>query len=58
MSSSGGSGDEGFPRIVQEHMARGEVVRACRVVPIGPWCVAWWETFSAGYRLELELGDP
>jgi hypothetical protein len=34
------------------------VIRARRVGPIGPWCVCWWERFSAGFRLELELGDP
>jgi hypothetical protein len=42
---------------VQEHVAKGDVVRARRVVPIGPWCVYWWERFPAGYRLELELGE-
>lgn len=48
----------GFERIVQEHVAKGDVVRASRVVPIGPWCAWWWERFPAGHRLELELGDP
>jgi hypothetical protein len=50
--------EEGFQRIVQEHAAKGETIRASRIVPIGPWCVAWWERFAAGYRLELEMGDP
>jgi hypothetical protein len=50
--------DEGFDHIVQEHVAKGDVVRARRVEPIGPWCVYWWERFPAGYRLELELGEP
>ncbi len=49
--------DEGFDRIVQQHIAKGETVRAKRVVPIGPWCVHWWERFPSGYRLELELGE-
>jgi hypothetical protein len=48
--------DEVFDRIVQEHLAQGDVVRSCRVVPIGPWCVHWWDRFPAGCRLELELG--
>jgi hypothetical protein len=50
--------EEGFERVVQEHIARGVVVQASRVVPIGPWCVHWWERFPAGYRLELELCEP
>jgi hypothetical protein len=50
--------DEGFDHIIQEHVAKGDVVRNSRVVPIGPWCVSWWERFAAGYRLELELGEP
>jgi hypothetical protein len=50
--------DEGFDRIAQEHTDKGDIVRTRRVVPIGPWCVYWWERFPAGYRLELELGEP
>lgn len=50
--------EEGFEKIVQEHVAKGDVIRSNRVVPIGPWCVKWWERFPAGYRLELELGEP
>jgi hypothetical protein len=53
-----GQTDEGFDHIIQEHVAKGDVVRDSRVVPIGPWCVSWWERFAAGYRLELELGEP
>jgi hypothetical protein len=49
---------DGFEQIVQEHVAKGDIVRASRVVPLGPWCAWWWERFPAGYRLELELGDP
>ncbi|MDB5306186.1 MAG: hypothetical protein JWO38_388 [Gemmataceae bacterium] len=49
---------ERFHRIKQEHLANCEIVRACRVIPIGPWCVDWWEQFPGGYRLELELSDP
>ena len=49
--------EEGFEGIVQKHVAKGDVVRASRVVPIGPWCVHWWERFPSGYRLELELGE-
>jgi hypothetical protein len=43
---------------VGEYAAGGEVVRASRLVPIGPWCIRWWHQFPAGYRLELEIGDP
>ena len=40
-----------------EYEAEGWVVRSARVVPIGPWCVSWWEQFAAGFRLELEVGS-
>jgi hypothetical protein len=50
--------EEGLRRILQECAARGEVVRASKVVPIGPWCVYWWERFHSGCRLELQIGDP
>jgi hypothetical protein len=50
--------EEGFQGIAQEYLAKGEVVRASRVKPIGPWCVRWWDRFPSGYRLELELGEP
>ena len=50
--------DDGFERIVQEHIAKGDNLRAARVVPLGPWCVYWWERFPTGYRLELELENP
>jgi hypothetical protein len=50
--------EEGLQGIVQEHAARGEVVRTSKLVPLGPWCVYWWERFPAGYRLELEIGEP
>ena len=49
---------EGFENELQMHVDRGDVVRASRVVPIGAWCVHWWEQFPSGYRLELELGHP
>jgi hypothetical protein len=49
--------EEGFEGIVPEHVAKCDIVRG-RTVPIGPWCVWWWERFAAGYRLELELGEP
>jgi hypothetical protein len=48
--------DEGFEDIAAEHVAMGDVILARRVVPIGPWCVHWWDRFPSGYRLELELG--
>ncbi len=45
----------GFRNIVAEYEAEGRVVRSARVLPIGPWCVFWWEQFPAGFRLELEI---
>jgi hypothetical protein len=48
---------EVFDRAAKVDQAWGNV-RARRLAPIGPWCVAWWERFPAGYRLELEIGDP
>jgi hypothetical protein len=50
--------EEGLQGIASGYQARGEVVRASRLTAIGPWCVYWWERFPAGYRLELEIGDP
>jgi hypothetical protein len=50
--------EEGLRGIVQECAARGEVVRASKVVPNGPCCVYWWKRFPSGYRPELEIGEP
>jgi hypothetical protein len=50
--------EEGLRGIVHEHTARGEVVRASKLVALGPWCVYWWERFPDGYRLELKIGQP
>jgi hypothetical protein len=50
--------EEGFRDTIQRYAAEGETIRASRLVPIGPWCVYWWERFPAGYRLELEIGEP
>jgi hypothetical protein len=50
--------EDGLRDVVQEHVDRGEVVRASRVTPIGPWCVYWWERFPIGYRMELEIDVP
>jgi hypothetical protein len=50
--------EEGLQGLVEEHAVRGTVVRARKLVPIGPWCVHWWERFPAGYRLELQIGEP
>jgi hypothetical protein len=51
-------GEEGLRNIVQELAGGGEVVRASKVVAIGPWCVRWWDRFPGGYRLELQVGEP
>jgi hypothetical protein len=50
--------EEGLQAALQEYADREENVRASKVVPIGPWCVHWWNRFPRGYRLELQLGDP
>src|SRR5262249_17010376 len=49
---------QGLQDIEQEYAARGELVRASKLVPLGPWCVWWWERFPSGYRLELKIGEP
>jgi hypothetical protein len=48
---------EGLQGIEQKYAARGEFVRASKLVPLGPWCVYWWKRFPAGYRLELQIGE-
>lgn len=48
---------EGFERIEPEHCAKGNAVQVKRVIPIGPWCVFWWQRFPSGYRLELEVSQ-
>ena len=50
--------ERGLQGIAQGYMDRGEVVRASKVVSLGPWCVYWWERFPDGYRLELQIGAP
>lgn len=27
-------------------------------VPLGRWCIRWWEHFESGVRVEFEIGDP
>jgi hypothetical protein len=49
--------EEGFRNSAEEYLDPWRVVRARRVVPIGPWCVYWWERFPSGYRLELEIEE-
>jgi hypothetical protein len=50
--------EESLRGIAEEHVAKGEIVLASRIVPLGPWCVKWWESYPSGYRLELEIGQP
>jgi hypothetical protein len=49
--------DEELRAVAEECTAQGEIVRASKLLAIGPWCVFWWERFPAGYRLELKIGD-
>jgi hypothetical protein len=44
--------------IAQNYMTGGGIVRASKLVPLGPWCVFWWERFPRGFRLELKIGEP
>ncbi len=46
-----------FERVFQEIEQEGEQILAMQTVPIGPWCVYWWEQFPAGFRLELQIGS-
>ena len=50
--------EEGFRGIAEGYAKKGEIIRAARVVPVGPWCDPWWKRFERGYRLEMEIGDP
>lgn len=29
-----------------------------RTVPLGRWCIRWWEHFESGVRVEYQIGDP
>lgn len=29
-----------------------------RTVPLGRWCIRWWEHFETGVRIDFEIGDP
>ena len=49
---------EGFRDVVTEHTDHGALVLESKEVPIGPWCVYWWEQFPAGFRLELKIQEP
>jgi hypothetical protein len=49
--------EEGLRAVLDDYAAAGERVRSNQVVPIGPWCVSWWEWFPAGYRMELQIGE-
>ncbi len=49
--------DDGLPGIAAEYTAEGFDVRVREVVPIGPWCVYWWERYPSGYRMKLEISQ-
>lgn len=50
--------EKGLNDIVQDIRDGGRVVRVVRTIPIGPWCVYWWERFPAGFRMELDIEEP
>jgi hypothetical protein len=50
--------EEPLQEVPREYAARRETVLAASdIIPIGPWCVYWWDQFPAGYMLEIEIGD-
>lgn len=49
--------EEGLQDVIQKQMGRDEVILSSKLVPLGPWCVHWWERFPSGYRLELKIGS-
>ncbi len=47
--------EEGLQGIAEGYAAEGNTIRASRLIPLGPWCVRWWDRYPSGYRLELEI---
>ena len=47
--------EEGLREVAEGWAARGAVVR---LVPLGPWCVTWWQRHPAGFCLEVEVSTP
>jgi hypothetical protein len=45
--------EAGLDDMMQQYF---DVVRAQRLVSIGPWCSSWWNRYPSGFRLELEIG--
>lgn len=39
-----------------EYKSNGENVLSHTMVPIGPWCVYWWDRYPGGLMLEVEIG--
>jgi hypothetical protein len=37
----------GFPKVI-----------VSAPVPVGPWCVRWWQSFPSGYRVDVEYEHP
>ena len=50
--------EAGFRGVATEHLDHRRLILESKVTPIGPWCVYWWERFSAGFRLELKIAEP
>jgi hypothetical protein len=50
-----GETEEDIESALQDYAIRRQSVEVSRVVPIGPWCVYWWNRFPRGYRLELKI---
>jgi hypothetical protein len=48
--------ESGVLAVQGEYADSGKIPTSVRTVPIGPWCVYWWEQFSSGYRVELTFG--
>jgi hypothetical protein len=43
--------------VIDQHGRDPGVITSSEPVPIGPWCVSWWERFPSGYRIDIE-GSP
>jgi hypothetical protein len=50
--------EAGLVAVRREYEASGQSPTSVRTIPIGPWCVYWWERFDSGHRLELTFGEP
>ncbi len=48
--------EEGIAEALADYNARSERVETYKIVPLGSWCVHWWQVFFSGFMLEVEIG--